>query len=268
MPYPIALTLAGSDSSGGAGIQADLKTFSAHKVYGASVITAVTAQNTLGVSAVHNIPVEIISAQIRAVFDDLAVKAVKIGMLSSADIVRNVAKELAAHQAPNIVLDPVMVAASGAALLEPDAVNHIKHSLMPKALLITPNLPEAAALLGVEEAIDETSMRDQALALMKLGAQAVLIKGGHGTSEDSLDVLLTEKGVFHFSEKRIATRNTHGTGCTLSSSIAANLALGHTLETSVKYAKHYITQAIRASDLLNIGHGSGPVHHFYESGTK
>ena len=262
-PVPIALTVAGSDSSGGAGIQADLKTFSALGVYGASVITALTAQNTQGVSAIHDVPDDFIAAQMDAVFSDLSVDAVKIGMLSRPGAIRAVAAGLARHGARRVVLDPVMVAASGARLLTDDSLADLKALLLPAADLITPNLPEAAALLGAEPAGDEEEMRRQGEALLALGARAVLMKGGHGEGPQSVDLLVTGEGTARFSAARLPTRNTHGTGCTLSSAIAAGLASGADLATAVAAAKDYITGAIAAADQLEVGAGHGPVHHFF-----
>lgn len=263
MSPPIALTIAGSDSSGGAGIQADLKAFSALGAYGASVITALTAQNTLGVTAIHDVPDAFIAAQMDAVFSDLKVDAVKIGMLSRPGAIRTVAEGLARHHARPVVLDPVMVAASGARLLTDDSLADLKGILMPAADLVTPNLPEAAALLGAPVAADEAEMRAQGAALLALGAKAVLMKGGHGTGAESVDLLVTPQGVSRFSAPRHPTRNTHGTGCTLSSAIAAGLASGLDLVAAVAQAKTYITGAIAAADRLHVGRGHGPVHHFH-----
>ena len=263
-PIPIALTIAGSDSSGGAGIQADLKTFSALGVYGASVITALTAQNTTGVSAIHDVPDDFIAAQMDAVFSDLAVKAVKIGMLSRPGAIRTVAEGLARHKARLVVLDPVMVAASGARLLSDDSLNDLRTILIPAADLITPNLPEAGALLGLEAARTEEEMQRQGVALLALGARAVLMKGGHGEGPESVDLLVTPAGTQRFTAPRHATRNTHGTGCTLSSAIAAGLASGLDLPDAVEKAKIYITGAIAAADRLDVGAGHGPVHHFFQ----
>ncbi len=260
---PIALTIAGSDSSGGAGIQADLKTFAAFGVYGASVITALTAQNTTGVAAVHDVPAEFVTAQIDAVFSDLAVGAVKIGMLACAEIVAVVARGLDHHGAPNIVLDPVMIATSGDRLLRADAVDALWRELIPRARLVTPNLPEAAALLHTDVAASETEMRAQATQLLAGGAKAVLIKGGHGHGAESIDLLLDDSGLTRFAAPRLVTNNTHGTGCTLSSAIAAGFAKGLTLAAAVGDAKAYITAAIAAADHLSIGKGHGPVHHFH-----
>jgi hydroxymethylpyrimidine/phosphomethylpyrimidine kinase len=262
--HPIALTIAGSDSSGGAGIQADLKTFAAHQVYGASVIVALTAQNTKGVSAIHAVPAAFVAQQIDAVFEDLDVAAVKIGMLATAELIETVAEGLKRHKARNIVLDPVMVAASGARLLENEAVAAIHRHLFPLATLITPNLPEAAALLGTSEAQTEDAVERQADALAALGAANVLIKGGHGGGDNSSDLLLLAGGSRQrFAAPRITTRNTHGTGCTLSSAIASGLAKGLSLPEAVGRAKTYISAAIAAADEVPVGHGHGPVHHFH-----
>ncbi|OZA76221.1 MAG: bifunctional hydroxymethylpyrimidine kinase/phosphomethylpyrimidine kinase [Azorhizobium sp. 39-67-5] len=244
-------------------MQADLKTFSALGVYGASVITALTAQNTLGVSAIHDVPPVFIGQQMDAVFSDLAVQAVKIGMLSRPQTIAAVAEGLGRLQAKRIVLDPVMVAASGARLLEDAAVDSLKTLLLPMADLVTPNLPEAAALLDVPMAESEAAMQCQGEQLLHLGAKAVLMKGGHGTGAESVDLLVTAGGVTRLPAVRHATRNTHGTGCTLSSAITAGLAKGLDLTTAVAAAKVYITGAIAAADDLNVGHGHGPVHHFH-----
>lgn len=260
---PIAVTIAGSDSSGGAGIQADLKTFSALGVYGASVITALTAQNTLGVTAIHDAPPDFITAQMDAVFSDLKVAAVKIGMLSRPATIAAVADALERLGARNIVLDPVMVAASGARLLEDAAIATLKTRLLPLADVVTPNLPEAAALLDAPVAADEAAMRTQGEALLALGAKAVLMKGGHGEGAESVDLLVTRDAVLRLPAPRHATRNTHGTGCTLSSAIASGLARGLTLAEAVRAAKTYITGAIAAADQLEVGQGHGPVHHFH-----
>jgi len=259
----IAVTIAGSDSSGGAGIQADLKTFSALGVYGATVITALTAQNTQGVSAIHDVPAEFIAAQIDAVFSDLAVGAVKIGMVSQANAIEEIAAGLVRHQAKNIVLDPVMVATSGDRLLAPDAVEAMRSALVRRALLVTPNLPEAAALTDTEIARDERDMAAQARAILAMGARNVLIKGGHTEGAESVDLLIGEDGSSRFAAERIATQNTHGSGCTLSSAIAAGLAKGLDLADAVRDAKTYVTAAIAAADRLRIGHGRGPLHHFH-----
>ena len=259
----IAVTIAGSDSGGGAGIQADLKTFSASGVYGASVITAITAQNTRGVTQIHDVPPAMIAAQIDAVFSDLAVAAVKIGMLSSTVAIGAVAAGLDRHRAQNVVLDPVMVATSGDRLLAGDAVATLKRDLFPRALLITPNLHEAAALAGTPLAQDENEMRAQAQRLLALGANAVLIKGGHAPQRDATDLLVTHDALVRFTAEKVETANTHGTGCTLSSAIAAALAKGASLSEAVAEAKAYVTAAIAAADELTVGHGHGPVHHFH-----
>jgi hydroxymethylpyrimidine/phosphomethylpyrimidine kinase len=257
------LTIAGSDSGGGAGIQADLKTFSALGVYGCSVITALTAQNTRAVTAIHDVPPEFVTAQLDAVFDDIEIAAVKIGMLSHPAVITAVADGLERHGARNIVLDPVMVAKSGDRLLREDAVSALKERLLPLAMLITPNLPEAGVLLDLEPAQDEPGMIQMAEALRALGPQAVLVKGGHLEGPESIDVLEDGGEPQVLIAPRIATSNTHGTGCTLSSAIAALLARGHELHEAVRAAKAYLTDALRASDRLRVGHGHGPVHHFH-----
>lgn len=259
----IALTIAGSDSSGGAGIQADLKTFSALGVYGASVITAITAQNTRGVSAVHDVPADIIAAQMDAVFSDLPVATVKIGMLSRTQTIDTVAERLEHWGKTSVVLDPVMVATSGDRLLQPDAIAALIKRLLPLALVITPNLHEAAALLDADIATNENEMQDQATRLLAFGSQAVLIKGGHGHGAESVDLLVTRDGMLRLAAARIATRNTHGTGCTLSSALAAGMAKGLDLNTAAQAAKDYLTAALGAADHLRVGHSHGPVHHFH-----
>lgn len=264
----IALTIAGSDSSGGAGIQADLKTFAALGVYGASVIVALTAQNTQGVTGIHDVPADFVRAQIDAVFSDLDVDAVKIGMLSQAASIEAVAKGLADHRAKNIVLDPVMVATSGDRLLAADAVEALRKLLIPRALVVTPNLPEAAALVGASPARNDKEMEVQARELLALGARNVLIKGGHGSGDESIDLLIGAGDVVRLSAKRIATKNLHGTGCTLSSAIAAGLAKGLDLKEASRQAKAYVTAAIVAADTLKVGHGHGPLNHFYAQGRK
>lgn len=261
---PIAVTIAGSDSGGGAGIQADLKTFSALGVYGASVIAALTAQNTLGVSAIHDVPPNFISAQIDAVYSDLHVRATKIGMLSRPATIEAVAAGLDRHKVQNVVLDPVMVAASGAKLLAQDAQTSLIKTLFPRALLVTPNLHEASVLLDGPVAKNENEMREQGERILALGASAVLIKGGHAEGAEAVDLLVDAGGVRRFTGKRHQTMNTHGTGCTLSSAIAAGLAQGMTLEKAVERAKAYVNAAIAAADRLSVGHGHGPVHHFHE----
>lgn len=261
----IAVTIAGSDSGGGAGIQADLKTFSALGVYGASVITALTAQNTRGVSAIHEAPPEFVRAQIDAVFSDLAVDAVKIGMLANPQVIAAVADGLASWSQTTVVLDPVMIAASGDQLLRDEAVDSLRSRLMPMALVVTPNLPEASRLLERPVGDDRESMLAAARDLLSMGPRAVLVKGGHGSGSESSDLLFDSDGPTWLSSPRHATQNTHGTGCTLSSAIAAGLARGLDLKTAVAEAKSYITDAIVAADRLAIGHGHGPVHHFHRS---
>jgi len=260
----IALTVAGSDSSGGAGIQADLKTFSALKVYGASVIAALTAQNTQGVSGIFDVAPEFVRAQMDAVYADLDIRATKIGMLARAEVIETVAAGLLAHKAKNIVLDPVMVATSGDLLLKPDAVEILKRKLVPLALIVTPNLAEAAVLSGGRLAEDEAEMTKQGEAILKLGAKSVLVKGGHGAGKEAVDLLIDQDGVRRFAACRIESKNTHGTGCTLSSAIAAGLAKNMPLIESVALAKKYVTEAIEASGDLAVGKGRGPVHHFYD----
>ena len=260
---PIAVTIAGSDSGGGAGIQADLKTFSALGVYGASVITALTAQNTQGVSAIHDVPAHFVAAQIDAVFSDLNVNAVKIGMLSQLVVAATVAAGLDRWKQTHVVLDPVMIATSGDRLLAPAAIEVIKRDLMPRALVITPNLHEAAALTEEPLARDEDEMRAQAEKLLAMGAQAVLIKGGHAPWPEAVDLLVTPSAAARLTAEKVETENTHGTGCTLSAAIAAGLAKGHRLAEAVADAKSYVTQAIAAADELEIGKGNGPTHHFH-----
>jgi hydroxymethylpyrimidine/phosphomethylpyrimidine kinase len=264
MTTPIAVTIAGSDSGGGAGIQADLKTFSALGVYGASVIAALTAQNTKGVTGIHDVPRDFITAQIDAVFSDLDVRAVKIGMLSQLAVIEAVAAGLDRWNAINVVLDPVMVASSGDRLLNPDAIDVLKRVLIPRALVITPNLPEAAALLDEPLARNEDEMLAQAGRLRDRGAQAVLIKGGHSQGADSVDMLVLASSFTRLATPRIDTRNTHGTGCTLSSAIAAGLAKGLDLVAAAREAKVYISEAIAAANRLTVGSGHGPVHHFHK----
>jgi hydroxymethylpyrimidine/phosphomethylpyrimidine kinase len=259
----IAVTIAGSDSSGGAGIQADLKTFAALGVYGASVFAALTAQNTERVAAIQDVPPDFIAAQIDAVYSDLAIGAAKTGMLSRALAIEAVATGLARHKAKNIVVDPVMVASTGAQLLADSAVEAMRKVLIPLALVVTPNLPEAALLTGASLARDEAEMAAQAHDILALGARHVLIKGGHGSGPDSVDLLVGDGKVLRLSAPRTATRNTHGSGCTLSSAIAAGLAKGRDLVTAVREAKTYVTGAIAAADRLKIGHGHGPLHHFH-----
>jgi hydroxymethylpyrimidine/phosphomethylpyrimidine kinase len=262
--YCRVLTIAGSDSGGGAGIQADLKTIAANGCYGMSVITALTAQNTLGVTGIHAVPVEFVAAQMEAVLEDLGVDAVKIGMLFSPELIRVVAEQLKKFEIRTIVLDPVMVAQSGDYLLKNEAIDALKQYLIPLAELITPNLPEASVLLGREIAA-EAEFAGAAIELAGFGCRNVLIKGGHlesGASDDCL-YLGSEQRIVTFPGKRIPTRNNHGTGCTLSSAIASFLAKGETMVTAVGHAKEYITGAIRAGADYSLGKGHGPVHHFF-----
>jgi hydroxymethylpyrimidine/phosphomethylpyrimidine kinase len=263
MSVPIALSVAGSDSGGGAGIAADLKTFSALGVYGACVVTAVTAQNTKGVSAIHAVPADIVTAQIDAVFSDLDVGATKIGVLANAAIIEAVAAGLRRHAARNVVLDPILAASTGAELLRADALDALR-LLIPKARVFTPNLFEAAALLEVPMAQDEGEMHVQAQKLLAFGAGAVLIKGGHGGGVESVDLLVEGENYARFAAPRVATKNTHGTGCTLASAIAAGLAKGLSLNEAVGEAKAYVTAAIAAADRLHVGSGHGPLHHFHK----
>lgn len=260
----VALSIAGSDSSAGAGLQADLKTFSALGIYGATVVTAVTAQNTRGVTAVHVIPHGIIAAQIDAVFSDLSVAAVKTGMLGSEEAIDAVASGLErwARDIP-VVVDPVMMSTSGSRLLESGAENALIQRLIPLATLITPNLHEAAALLDAPVAENHDEIKDQAEQLLALGSSAVLIKGGHGSGQCSADVFFDGAIFQYYSAPRIATRNTHGTGCTLASAIAAQLVQGLPLDRAIAEAKAYLQGALAHADDLAIGEGPGPVSHFY-----
>jgi hydroxymethylpyrimidine/phosphomethylpyrimidine kinase len=255
-----ALTIAGSDSGGGAGIQADLKTFQAFGVFGTSAITAVTAQNTLGVSAVLAMPASLVIAQIEAVVTDLGADAVKIGMLANAEIAVAVAATLRAHGLRKIVFDPVMIAKGGASLLDEAAVDVLRTVLLPMSSVITPNVPEAEALTGLRIA----TTADQAQAaevLVSLGARAAIVKGGHLTDGPALDILFDGLQVIELRADRLATRHTHGTGCTFSSAIAARLARGDDLEIAARTAKAYVTQAILNAP--GLGHGHGPLHHSF-----
>jgi hydroxymethylpyrimidine/phosphomethylpyrimidine kinase len=263
MKTPIALTIAGSDSSGGAGIQADLKTFSALGVYGASVITALTAQNTVSVSAIHSVPADFVHAQMDAVFADLAIGAIKIGMLANESTIIAVADALGQWQGAPVVLDPVMIAGSGDPLLDPGAEFALRAHLLPLAQIVTPNIPEAARLLGAAEAVDETMMVRQGELLLSLGSKAVLMKGGHSAGLEAVDIFLDGTNIVRLAADRIRTKNTHGTGCTLAAAIAAFLARGGTMLDAVREAKVYLTNALIQADALAIGHGRGPVHHFH-----
>lgn len=259
---PNILSIAGSDPSGGAGIQADLKAISANGGYGMAAITALTVQNTQGVSAVQMVPPDFVAAQIGAVFDDIRVDAVKIGMLGDAAVIAAVARALEGRDCP-IVLDPVMVAKGGDRLLAADAVEALRELLIPRATIITPNLPEAADLLGCAEARDRAGMDAQASALLDLGPQTVLLKGGHLGGDDSPDLLVSANRNLWLESARHATRNSHGTGCTLSSALATQLALLEEIEQAVKAAKSYVYKALIAADRLRVGQGHGPLDHFW-----
>ncbi|MCL2546914.1 MAG: bifunctional hydroxymethylpyrimidine kinase/phosphomethylpyrimidine kinase [Oscillospiraceae bacterium] len=255
------LTIAGSDCSGGAGIQADIKTFSAHGCYGMSVITAVTAQNTCRVISVENVATSMIANQMDAIFEDIEVHAVKVGMLSDATIMQAVANKLVQYAPPLTVIDPVMIAKGGHALMQADALDTLRRKIISRAYLLTPNIPEAAVIVGqAVENIDD--MKSAAQEVYKLGAKNVLIKGGHLIG-DAVDVLFNGKSFQTFTHQRIDSHNTHGTGCTLSSAIAANLANGLALAEAVGAAKQYVTEAIACAP--NIGEGHGPLNHFYSS---
>lgn len=255
------LTVAGSDSSGGAGVQADLKTFAALGTYGMSCICALTAQNTKGVTMVVNTPEEMVTAQLHAVYEDIYPDAVKTGMLSTPGIVSAVADFIKNHKGSPLVVDPVMVATTGAVLLEEEAVELYKKELLPEATLVTPNIPEAEFLSGIKIKTAE-DMEKAAKELMKYGSQSVLVKGGHRVME-ALDVLYDGKKVYRFPGKRIDTENTHGTGCTLSAALAVMLAEGMEMPQAVEQAKKYVAGAIEAAKDKKIGHGYGPVHHFW-----
>lgn len=262
--YRRVLTIAGSDSGGGAGIQADVKTFAANGCYGMSVITALTAQNTLGVRGIHPVPVAFVEQQLDAVLGDIGADAVKIGMLYSAELIVAIARKLRDYDAQRIVLDPVMVAKGGDRLLQEDAVKALKEHLFPLADVITPNLPEAEDLLG-RKISGRMEMVAAGRDLLQWGPRHVLVKGGHAKGQDSEDVLVACDGGegTWFGDDRVATQNTHGTGCTLSSAIAANLAQGFSVPDAVKKARNYIQHAIRAGAAYRLGHGHGPVHHFW-----
>lgn len=254
-----ALTIAGSDSCGGAGIQADLKTFAANGVYGMSVITAVTAQNTTGVFAVQDISAQLISEQAEAVFEDIEVHSVKIGMLSKAETINTVACVLLKYNPPNIVLDPVMISKSGYSLLKPDSMEALTGKLLPLAMIVTPNIPEAEVLSGTKIK-DISDMKQAAHIICRMGPKNVLVKGGHLETEP-IDVLFDGEKYTFYKSKRIVTQNTHGTGCTLSSAIAANLANGISVPEAIAKSKKYVHSAIKHS--LPIGKGAGPTNHFF-----
>ena len=259
--YPRVLSIAGSDSGGGAGIQADLKTFSALGCYGMTAITALTAQNTLGVRAIHGVPAQMLRDQIDAVMEDMGTHAVKIGMLHAVDIVQTVAQAIDRHALQNTVLDPVMVATSGATLIEHPAVEVLVRELFPRVLLVTPNLDEAA-LLVARPLRNEADMEQAARDMLAMGAQAVLLKGGHLPGDRVSDLLLTQQDGAHWMHApRIETFNTHGTGCTLSSAIAAHLALGASLLEAVEAARAYVRAALQGASAVRTGAGGGPLNH-------
>jgi hydroxymethylpyrimidine/phosphomethylpyrimidine kinase len=260
---PVALSIAGSDPSGGAGIQADLKTFSALEVYGAGAIAALTAQDTRGVSAVRDLPPDFVSEQVERVLDDLDVRAVKVGMLSRAAVVEAVAERLEERRARNVVLDPVMVSKSGAALLLPDAIEALRERMIPLAEILTPNLPEAAALLAMEFGALVRDPSEACRRLLDLGCRAVVLKGGHTGGDESDDLYFDGREIVRLAARRIPTSNTHGTGCTFSAAIAAYLARGEPPLEACRLAKRYVTAAIEAAREWHIGHGHGPVHHFH-----
>ena len=257
------LTVAGVDPSGGAGVAADLKTFSALGAFGTLVVTALTAQNTRGVDGVHQLSGALVTQQLETLLADVRVDAVKIGMLGTADVTRAVADVVRRHRLPHVVLDPVMVAKSGDRLLAEEAVVALREELLPVAHLVTPNLPEAADLLGVPEARDEEEMAAQLQQLGSLTAGGVLLKGGHLDGPDSVDLLAADGRTVRLSAPRVPTANTHGTGCTLSSAIAALRPVSADWEAAVRGAKDYLTAAIGAADQLDVGSGHGPVHHFH-----
>ncbi len=256
---PIALTIAGSDSGGGAGIQADLRTFHAFGCHGTTVVTAITAQNTLGVTAVHPIPLDVVRAQVDAVASDLPPRATKTGMLATTALVETVAGAVEDHSLSALVVDPVMVASSGARLLDEDAVDAVRKRLLPLAALVTPNLPEAAILTG-RDVRSEADQREAARRLVELGARAALVKGGHGEGDDLVDLFWDGRNERVWRRQRLSTRNTHGTGCTLSAAVAAGLARGDTLEEAVDRALGFVARAIASAPSLGAGHG--PVNHF------
>jgi hydroxymethylpyrimidine/phosphomethylpyrimidine kinase len=258
---PVALTIAGSDSAGGAGIQADLKTFAALGVFGTSAITALTAQNTVGVNGVHTVPSEFVDAQIESVLDDLDVRAVKTGMLATAPIIKAVAARAGGGHLPNLVVDPVMVAASGDRLLEPEAERAYLDQLFPHALVVTPNLREAAVLLD-RPVLSIEDMAAAAHDLSAAGPRIVVVKGGHLRDADAVDVVYADGALHNLHAPRVDTGNVHGTGCTFASAIAARLALGDEPLAAIERAKQYITAALRAGAAWRLGSGHGPVDHF------
>jgi hydroxymethylpyrimidine/phosphomethylpyrimidine kinase len=259
---PTVLSVAGSDPSGGAGIQADLKTFSALGAYGAAALTALTAQNTRGVTGVLPVPGDFVEQQLTALFEDLDVRAVKTGMLGSPDVVDAVVETVKRYRIRKLVVDPVMVATSGDRLVSDETVAAIREQLLPLATVITPNLPETAALLGWDHVRPE-QMAEAGALLRGLGASAVVVKGGHHEGPEAIDVLVDAEGAHELRGERIPTKNTHGTGCTFAAAIAVGLATGRPLIDAVADAKAYLTEALRAADSLHVGGGFGPVHHFH-----
>lgn len=257
---PRALTIAGSDSGGGAGIQADLKTFAALNVYGMSAITSITAQNTVGVKGVHDVPAAFVAQQIDLVAEDIGVDAAKCGMLSNVEIVNAVADAIARNGIEKLVVDPVMVAKSGDSLLQSSARDALLHRILPLSFVVTPNLPEAEALTGMKIG-DMDAMQDAAKALFQTGPKYVVIKGGHLAGAEAIDLLFDGQHFETFSASRVDTKNTHGTGCTFSAAITALLAKGHTVTASVEGAKAYLTKAIRHA--LPLGKGHGPLMHHW-----
>ena len=259
MKIPKAMTIAGSDSGGGAGVQADLKTFAALGVYGASTLTAITAQNTVAVTAVHDIPTDVITAQIDAVLTDIGADAVKTGMLSSSDIIECVCEALEVHGVQRLVVDPVMIAKSGDALLREDAIGSLRTRLLPLAMVVTPNIPEAEALTETT-IVSDADVRRAAEAIVGMGARSVVVKGGHREGP-ATDLFYDGKEFKEFTAPRFDTVNTHGTGCTFASAVAAGLARGMVVTDAVALAKDYVTEGIRLS--FSIGQGHGPLNHFY-----
>lgn len=270
-PIPIALTIAGSDPSSGAGVQADLKSFAAAKVYGTSVISALTAQNSLGVTAVEPVCAEFVAQQLQALLLDMNIAAVKTGMLYSAEVIEMIAPILAAQALP-LVVDPVMISSSGKRLLDDQAVTALMEQLLPQTLLLTPNLDEAAALLKCAPAKTDLDMIDQARALLELGPKAVLLKGGHSSGDMATDLLVLSEDIvalgddrqYVFNSQRLQVRNSHGTGCTLSAVICAELAKGQSLVLAVNSAKKFISGALKRADEFELGSGAGSVHHFHQ----
>ena len=260
MKIPKAMTVAGSDSGGGAGVQADLKTFAALGVYGASTLTAITAQNTVAVTAVHEIPTDVITAQIDAVLTDIGADAVKTGMLSSSDIIECVCEALEVHGVQRLVVDPVMIAKSGDALLREDAIGSLRTRLLPLAMVVTPNIPEAEALTETT-IVSDADVRRAAEAIVGMGARSVVVKGGHREGP-ATDLFYDGKEFKEFTAPRFDTVNTHGTGCTFASAVAAGLARGMVVTDAVALAKDYVTEGIRHS--FSIGQGHGPLNHFYK----